>query len=293
MGRPARLVARAGAGRRADRRRRPRAPARDRSPGRGLRDRHEGTPAPARARSRSVDGGRPGPRSGSSARARRSRWSPRRREREDVTVGFLDRHDAGRRLAAALSGLDPADAVILALPRGGVPVAREIARALGAPLDILAVRKLGAPGNPEFGVGAIAEGDVVVVYEEVARRVGLVGAALEEAIRRERAELDRRVASYRGGRPPVPLAGSTAVLVDDGVATGLTEIAAVRAARERGAARVIVAVPVGARDSIRLLRGEADEVVCLLEARRLIGVGRWYDDFSAVSDEEVLALLAK
>jgi putative phosphoribosyl transferase len=207
-------------------------------------------------------------------------------------VRFLDRQDAGRRLAAALSTLAPADAVILALPRGGVPVAREIARALGAPLDILAVRKLGAPGNPEFGVGALAEGDVVVVHEEVALRVGLVGAALEEAIRRERAELDRRVARYRGGRPPVPLGGSTAVLVDDGVATGLTEIAAVRAARERGAARVIVAVPVGARDSIRLLRSEADEVVCLLEARRLIGVGRWYDDFSPVSDEEVLELLA-
>ena len=208
-------------------------------------------------------------------------------------MGFLDRHDAGRRLAAALSGLAPADAVILALPRGGVPVAREIAQALGAPLDILAVRKLGAPGNPEFGVGAIAEGDVVVVHEEVARRVGLVGAALEEAIRRERAELERRVARYRGGRPALALDGSTAVLVDDGVATGLTEIAAVRAARERGAACVIVAVPVGARDSIRLLRGEADEVVCLVEARRLIGVGHWYDDFSAVSDEEVLALLAK
>ncbi len=173
-----------------------------------------------------------------------------------------------------------------------MPVAREIARALGAPLDILAVRKLGAPGNPEFGVGAIAEGDVVVVHEEVALRVGLVGAALEEAIRRERAELDRRVARYRGGRAAVPLGGSTAVLVDDGVATGLTEIAAVRAARERGAARVIVAVPVGARDSIRLLRGEADEVVCLVEARQLIGVGRWYEDFRALSDEEVVALLA-
>ena len=205
---------------------------------------------------------------------------------------FLDRHDAGRRLAAALSALAPADAVILGLPRGGVPVAREIARALRAPLDILAVRKLGAPGNPEFGVGAIAEGDVVVVREEAARRVGLVGAALEEAIRRERTELDRRVARYRGERPAVGLGGSTAVLVDDGVATGLTEIAAVRAARERGAARVIVAVPVGAADSIRLLRSEADEVVCLVEARRLIGVGRWYDDFSPVSDEEVLELLA-
>ena len=205
---------------------------------------------------------------------------------------FVDRHDAGCRLAAALVEVAPADAVILALPRGGVPVAREIARALGAPLDILAVRKLGAPGNPEFGVGAIAEGGVVVVHEEVARRVGLVGATLEEAIRRERDELDRRVACYRGGREAVPLDGVTAVLVDDGVATGFTEIAAVRAARERGAARVIVAVPIGASESIRRLRGEADEVVCLVQANRLVGVGRWYDDFRALSDEEVVTLLA-
>ena len=205
---------------------------------------------------------------------------------------FIDRHDAGRRLAAALSALAPSDPVILALPRGGVPVAHEIALALGAPLDILAVRKLGAPGNPEFGVGAIAESGVVVVNEEAARAVGLDGAALDDAIERERAELLRRIRRYRGERPPVPLGGRTAVLVDDGVATGLTEIAAVRAVRERGAANVVVAVPVGARDSIRLLRREADEVVCLLAVRRLVGVGRWYGDFRPVSDEEVMALLA-
>jgi len=205
---------------------------------------------------------------------------------------FLDRQDAGRRLAATLSALAPPDPVVLALPRGGVPVAHEIAAALGAPLDILGVRKLGAPANPEFGVGAIAEGDIVVVHEASARRVGLVGTALDDAIRRERAELERRVARYRGERPRVVLSGRTAVLVDDGVATGLTEIAAVRAARERGAARVIVAVPVGARDSIQLLRGEADDVVCLLAPRHLVGVGRWYEDFDAVSDEQVVALLA-
>jgi predicted phosphoribosyltransferase len=207
-------------------------------------------------------------------------------------VHFLDRQDAGRRLAAALSALAPEDPVVLALPRGGVPVAREIAQALHAPLDILAVRKLGAPGNPEFGVGAIAEGGIVVMRDEVAHRVGLTGAVLEDAIERERAELDRRVARYRGERPRLALNGATAVLVDDGVATGLTEIAAVRAARECGAAHVIVAVPVGARDSIALLRTEADEVVCLIEARQLISVGRWYDDFRAPSDEEVVALLA-
>lgn len=206
---------------------------------------------------------------------------------------FADRRDAGRRLAAALSALAPEHPVVLALPRGGVPVAREIALALGAPLDILAVRKIGAPGNPEFGVGAIAEGGVIVVRDEVARRVGLTGVARVGAIVRERAELDRRVARYRGERPPLPLDGATAVLVDDGVATGITVIAAVRAARARGAARVVVAVPVGASDSIQMLRGEADEVVCLIEAQQLVGVGRWYDDFRALSDEEVVALLAK
>ena len=205
---------------------------------------------------------------------------------------FLDRQDAGRRLAAALGALAPVDPVLLALPRGGVPVACEIALALGAPLDILAVRKLGAPGNPEFGVGAIAEGGIVTINDEVAQRVGLTGAVLEEAIERERAELDRRVARYRGERPRLALSGATAVLVDDGVATGITEVAAIRAARACGATRVIVAVPVGAHDSIRMLRGEADVVVCLIEARRLIGVGRWYDDFRAPSDEEVVALLA-
>ena len=206
-------------------------------------------------------------------------------------VRFLDRQDAGRRLASALRALAPANPVVLALPRGGVPVAREIALALGAPLDILAVRKLGAPGNPEFGVGAIAEGGIVEINNEVAHRVGLTGAVLEEAIERESAELDRRVARYRSERPRLALGGTTAVLVDDGVATGITEIVAVRAARAGGAARVIVAVPVGADDSIRMLRGEADEVVCLIEARRLIGVGRWYHDFRALSDEEVVALL--
>ncbi len=205
---------------------------------------------------------------------------------------FTDRHDAGRQLAATLTGLAAEHPAILALPRGGVPVAHEIATALGAPLDILAVRKLGAPGNPEFAVGAIAEGGIVVVHDEVARRVGLDGAALEAALEREQAELRRRVERYRAGWPPIDLAGRVVVIVDDGVATGLTDLAAVRAARARGAARVIVAVPVGARDSLEMLRGEADGVVCLAAPRHLVGVGRWYADFRPVSDEEVVALLA-
>jgi predicted phosphoribosyltransferase len=204
---------------------------------------------------------------------------------------FANRHDAGRRLAAALSADPPPDPVVLALPRGGVPVARPVADALGAPLGILGVRKVGAPGNPEFAVGAIAEHGITVIDEQIARAVGLDGPALEIAVARERAELARRVARYRGAGAPLALPGRTAVLIDDGVATGLTLIAAIHAVRDQSAAAVLVAVPVAARESIPRLRREADGVVCLVIARRLGGVGRWYDDFRAPSDEEVVALL--
>ena len=183
--------------------------------------------------------------------------------------------------------------VIVALPRGGVPVAYEVATALGAPLDVLAVRKLGAPGHPEFGVGAVAENDIGVLDPRTAEAVGMQGDVLDAAIARESAELRRRVAAYRDGRPPVPLEGRTAVVVDDGVATGLTDLAAVRAVRKRGAARVVVAVPVGAPPSLAMLREEADDVVCLHAPGDLGGVGRWYDDFSQVPDEVVVRLLAE
>jgi len=206
---------------------------------------------------------------------------------------FRDRRDAGRRLADELARMDLDRPVIVALPRGGVPVAYEVAAALGAPLDVLAVRKIGAPGQPEYGVGAVAEDDIGVLDPRAAGSVGLEGDVLDAAIARESAELRRRVAAYRDGRPPVPLQGRTAVVVDDGVATGLTDLAAVRAVRKRGAARVVVAVPVGAPPSLAMLRDEADDVVCLYAPDDLGGVGRWYDDFSQVPDEVVVRLLAE
>jgi putative phosphoribosyl transferase len=206
-------------------------------------------------------------------------------------VEFLDRRDAGRRLALALAPLAAQRPIVVALPRGGVPVAFEVALALHAPLEILAVRKLGAPGNPEFAVGAIAEDGTAIVNALQARRVGMSEAALDAAIARERAELERRVARYRRGREPLDVRGRTVIVVDDGVATGLTDLAAVRALRGRGAARIVVAVPVGARESLALLKEAADEVICDTVPDELVGVGRWYRDFSAVADDEVIALL--
>ncbi len=206
---------------------------------------------------------------------------------------FLDRVDAGTRLAVELEGLALEHPVIVALPRGGVPVAFEIARALHAPLDILAVRKLGAPGNPELGVGAVAEDGTGVLDPQSAEMHGMTQAALEETLVVESRELRRRVERYRDGRPSVPVEGRTVVVVDDGLATGLTDLAAVRALRKRSAREIIVAVPVGSSEAVSMLAGEADRVVCLEVPRRLFGVGMWYRDFSAVSDGQVEALLAE
>jgi predicted phosphoribosyltransferase/alpha-beta hydrolase superfamily lysophospholipase len=204
---------------------------------------------------------------------------------------FLDRHDAGRRLASKLAPLAQEQPIVIALPRGGVPVAFEVARRLGAPLDVLAVRKLGAPGNPEFGVGAIAEDGSAVLNADAARRAGMTQESLDATVEREVRELRRRVERYRDGREPLDVRGRTVIVVDDGLATGLTNLAAVRALRARGAGRIVVAVPVGARESMALLSGEADEVVCLTVPPELLGVGQWYEDFSPVSDTEVLTLL--
>lgn len=206
---------------------------------------------------------------------------------------FLDRRDAGRRLAEHLLPFAAEQPVVLALPRGGVPVALEVARALDAPLDILAVRKIGARGNPELAVGAIAEGGASAFDPATAERCGMSQAHLDEAVRQEEAELRRRVGRYRAGRTPIDLAGRTVVVVDDGVATGLTDLAAVRALRGLGAGRIVVAVPVGARESLALLAAEADDVVCDTVPRDLAAVGRWYTDFAPVSDEEVVELLAR
>ena len=204
---------------------------------------------------------------------------------------FIDRHDAGRRLAAQLLPLAQEHPVVVALPRGGVPVGFEVARRLDAPLDVLAVRKLGAPGNPEFGVGAIVEDGTAVLDTDTARRVGLTSGVLDATVAREVRELSRRVERYRDGRAPADVRGRTVIVVDDGLATGMTVLAAVRALRARGAARIVVAVPVGVRESVDLVGREADQIICDTIPHELLGVGRWYRDFSPVSDAEVITLL--
>jgi putative phosphoribosyl transferase len=204
---------------------------------------------------------------------------------------FIDRRDAGRQLASRLTGLAEARPLVIALPRGGVPVGFEVARRLRAPLDVLVVRKLGAPRNPELGVGAIAEHGSAVFDATTARRVGMTQEALDETVEREMLELRRRVEHYREGRTPPDLRGRTVIVVDDGLATGLTDLAGVRALRAQGAGRIVVAVPVGAREAVALIAAEADQVVCHTIPDELLGVGRWYRDFSPVSDQEVLDLL--
>jgi putative phosphoribosyl transferase len=205
---------------------------------------------------------------------------------------FIDRRDAGRRLAAELMPLADERPVVVALPRGGVPIAVEVARALNAPLDILAVRKLGAPGNPELAVGAVAEDETGVLDSRSAAALGMSKATFEATLASESGELRRRVQRYRDGRPPVPVRGRTTIVVDDGLATGLTDLAAVKTLRKREAGRVVVAVPVGSEEAVSMLAREADQVVCLMVPRQLLGVGRWYRDFTPISDEQVLALLA-
>ncbi len=206
---------------------------------------------------------------------------------------FRDRRDAGQRLAPLLAHLAGEQPIVFALPRGGVPVAIEVARALGAPLDLLTVRKLGAPENPEYAVGAIAEDGTAVVDQAIARHLGITQEAFDEVVARERRELRSRTERLREGRPPLDVEGRTVVVVDDGLATGLSDLAAVLALRRRGAGRIVVAAPVASPEAVSRLREEADDVVCLTTPRELIGVGRWYEDFSQVSDEEVLALLSQ
>jgi predicted phosphoribosyltransferase len=213
-------------------------------------------------------------------------------EGERSSSPFADRRDAGRQLAARLLPWADENPVVVGLPRGGVPVAAEVALGLGAQLDFLAVRKLGAPHNPEYGIGAIAEGGTRVFDPEALAVLGIDGGTLEQIVVREDEELRRRVAAYRGDRPALRLEGQAVIVVDDGVATGVTDTAALRAIRRQRPRRLILAVPVCAPDSAARLREEADEVVCLLMPPLLHGVGQWYRDFSQVSDDEVVAALA-
>jgi putative phosphoribosyl transferase len=208
-------------------------------------------------------------------------------------IRFADRRDAGRQLAEKLQPLAFENPLVIALPRGGVPVAREVALALHAPLDFLAVRKLGAPHNPEYGIGAVAEDGTRVIDPEAIAILGIRNGVLDSIAAHETAELQRRVALYRAGRPPLELSGHTAIVIDDGVATGVTDAAALRAVRRMGPRRLVLAVPVCPPDSARRLGEEADEVVYLHAPPRFFGVGQWYEDFSQVSDEEVVSILAE
>ena len=206
---------------------------------------------------------------------------------------FRDRREAGRRLAERLSGLRASSPLVLGLPRGGVPVASEVAKALRAPLDILVVRKLGVPFQPELGMGAVGEDGVRVLNADVLRQARVTESQLAQVEARERAEVEERAARLRGGRPAIPLQARTVVIVDDGLATGGTARAAVRVARERGAARVILAVPVAPPETVAALRRDADDVVAVETPKPFFAIGGWYSDFSPTSDDEVIALLTQ
>jgi putative phosphoribosyl transferase len=206
---------------------------------------------------------------------------------------FIDRVDAGRRLASRLQHLRGEDMVVLGLPRGGIPVAFEVARALGAPLDVIVVRKLGVPFQPELAMGAVGEGDALVLNEPVLQLVHVTEVELAEIERRARFEVERRAARFRGGRPRLPLTGRTAVLVDDGIATGATARAACQVAVAQGAARVVLAIPVCSPDTAAELRKQVDELVCLETPEWFLGVGQVYRDFHQVPDEVVADLLGR
>ncbi len=206
---------------------------------------------------------------------------------------FHDRADAGRRLAAKLTRYRNEDAVVLALPRGGVPVAYEVARSQGAPLDVLVARKIGAPGQPELGIGAVAEGGALYVNAGLVARLGVTDDHLHRTARQELAEIERRLGAYRGDRPMAEVTGRTVIVVDDGLATGVTARAAVQSLRQRQPRAVVLAVTVCASSTVDELRGEVDDVVCALTPGDLQAVGVWYEDFTQTTDDEVTSLLAR
>jgi predicted phosphoribosyltransferase len=204
---------------------------------------------------------------------------------------FRDRRDAGRQLAAKLTGLAAHHPVVLGLARGGVPVAAEVAEHLRAPLDVVIVRKLGLPWQPEVAFGAIPEGNVCLVNAALVEEVGISQDGVDEVIARETAELERRVRAYRGERLPGPVEGRVVILVDDGLATGYTMRAAIERMRRRNAGRIVVAVPVAPRDSVATMGRLADEFVALQRPMWFLSIGEHYQDFSQVSDEEVVGLV--
>jgi len=213
-----------------------------------------------------------------------------------VPLPFADRLDAGGLLAAQLSfhkvPIDAGDAIVLALPRGGVPVGFAIARRSHLPLDVVVVRKLGVPGHPEVAMGAIA-GPVRVLNESLIHELGIGGEEIDRIASRERTEIERRANLYRGGRPPLNLRGRSVILVDDGLAMGSTMSAAARFVASLQPSRVTIAVPVGSRQACARLLTEADDLVCLATPEPFVAVGRWYRDFSPVSDTQVQNLLAE
>jgi putative phosphoribosyl transferase len=211
-----------------------------------------------------------------------------------MAARFRNRTEAGRLLATKLAGYaGRRDVIVLALPRGGVPVAAEIARALGAPLDVFVVRKLGLPGHEEYAMGAVASGGVRLLNERIIGRLGISRDQVERVTAAERVEIERRERSYRGSRPFPDLTGKTVILVDDGLATGSTMRTAVEALHREGAARLVVAVPVSAPETCDAFRDIVDEIVCAVTPEPFHAVGLWYEDFSQTTDEEVRELLAR
>lgn len=206
---------------------------------------------------------------------------------------FRDRSDAGRRLAERLSTVDTDNTVVIALPRGGVPVGAVVAEELGLPLDVILVRKVGAPLQPELAVGAVTDGDEMrlTINRDIQRELGLSDEEIEQLARRQLPEIERRRETYYSGRSPTPLSGKTVIVVDDGVATGATVNSALRLIRAQKPARLILALPVAPADTIAKLEEHADEVICLQTPSPFYAVGAHYADFSQVSDEEVISLL--
>jgi putative phosphoribosyl transferase len=206
---------------------------------------------------------------------------------------FYDRTDAGRRLAKLLKRRIQGPCIVLAIPRGGVVVGYEVAKELGCPLDVVISRKVGAPAQPELAVGAVAEDGVVFVDEEIAGLVGVSRDYVERRAREELREVRRRAEEYRGGREMPDLSGKTVILVDDGLATGLTMLAAVHMARNKGAEKVVVAVPVSPPETVAKLRRQADEVICLETPTNFYAIGQFYDRFDQLTDEETNSILRK